>query len=333
MPLFYHNNFILSILKFKLNSFVNILFMLYNTIVSKTKKIIIISSVVGGTILILIACLLLVFFFKPDQGEKLQVENISNHIYISAPYAEEKTYNFKFTNGDEIKTFNSVSRQFDITELLWNGELSFGTQYNISYCLVEKSGILAGEYSDSIEYTPTIKLDAPVVNFDDLTCTISWQQVRGAEFYNLYYFDGDQLVSLDVDDTSFDLSLIKGGERQVYVTSNSNQSFFFESENSNIISTTVIHKLLPFINAYIDQFYNIHILSTESVEGVDVFVSDQMYYVDKNDFESIKTNEGYEIIFSAQLFYNDNVQIKVRPSQNIFNVYEDELTLVTKSSI
>lgn len=333
MSIFYHSNIILSILKIKLNSFVNILFMLYNNIVSKRKKIIITLSVVIGAILILVASLLLVFLLKPDKGEQLRVDTINNRIYISAQQEDERTYVFKFANGDEVKTFDSASSQFDITELLWSGELSFGTSYEISYCLVEPSGILAGEFSEPILYTPVIRLDAPVVSFNEETFLISWETVRGAEFYNIYYYDGSDLIASQVEGTSFDLTQIKGGDRQVFVTSSSNQSFFYESELSNVISTTITHTLAPFDNAFIDENYDLHIITIDNIDGVDVLVGEQKYFVSKNDFVITKTQTGYEIIFSAKSFYKPGQQIKVMPHADEFNIYTSEPTIVTDAII
>lgn len=303
--------------------------MLYNNIVSKTKKIIITSCVIGGAILILVACLLLVFLLKPNQGEALKVETVGNHIIVSAQPEEERTYRFRFANGDEVKTFDSTSSQFDITELLWNGELSFGASYQVSYCLIEPTGILAGEFSEEITYVPVMRLDAPVVSLDEQTFSLSWQAVRGADHYIIYYYDGENLIATQVEETNFDLTQIKGGERQVFVTSASNQAFFYESELSNVISATITHTLVEFDSAYIDENYVLHIVTTEQPQGIDISVNGQQYYVGEGDFDISATQTGYEITFSAALFYQPGADIQVSPHPDLYNIFIGESTVVS----
>ena len=306
--------------------------MLYNTIVSKTKKIIISCSVIGGAILILVACLLLVFLLKPKQGAELEAKTVGNHIYICTQPEQERTFKFKFVGDGVEKVFDSVSSQFDITELLWSGELSFGTEYQISYCLVEPTGILAGEFSEEISFVPTIRLDAPTITLDEQGSTISWQEVRGAEYYVLYYNDGGNTISCKVEGTSFDVSQIKGGERQIYVTSSSDQTYFYESEMSNVISCTVEHQIAEFESAYIDEQLNLHIIAAEIPPAITMFVGKTEYTVEMQQCQVVALPQGYEIEFSVKLVYGGG-EITVCPKGDDFNIFSGEPTTVSENNL
>lgn len=302
--------------------------MLYNTIVSKTKKIIISVSVVSVAIILSVVSLLLVYLYKPKPAEGLQIKTQGSQIYVCVEPVEERTYKFKFVNGEEEKVFDSVSSQFDITNLLWSGELSFGTDYQISFCLVEPTGILDGEYSKAIIYTPTIRLQAPTVNVSEQN-VLSWESVQGADYYNLYYYDAEELVKIKVEQTSFDLTQIKGGERKVYVTSNSNQSFFFESNPSNVIESTVIHNIAAFEEAFIDQTYTLHIISPEKIDGVELVVGEEVFTVTQQNLTIEEYDGKFEITFSVNQIFKPGLEITVKPLGNDFNTYSGEPTLVS----
>ena len=303
--------------------------MLYNTSVSKKKKIIITVSVLVCAAIIMLTSLLLVFLLKPDSAKGVIIEARDYQVFVKTDIVEEnRTYRFKFTSNGESKEINSDSHVLEITDLLWNGELQLGKEYRVSVCLVEPSGILAGDYSNESVFTPSLKLKSPVISYNEQECKISWEAVQGADFYNVCYIDGTELVKEQTTELSFGLTKLKGGERNVFVTASSVSSYLKESDNSNFVNVTITHTLQAFSRATIDHEHFVSIISPEKVDGIVVVTGSDNKRLVITEFETIKTVNGYELFFSADSFYKSGEAIYVMPKADQFNIFLGQPTLV-----
>lgn len=305
--------------------------MLYNISVSKRKKIIISVSVLLSAAVILTACLLLVFLLKPKPAERVFVEAGDYQIFVKTDASEQNhSYRFKFAFGEEEFVVDSQSHILDVTEHVWNGKLKLGTSYRVSVCLVEPSGVLAGNYSRETVLTPRLKLKSPTVTFSEEDVRISWQAVRGADFYNIYYSTQNGLAQEKTASLSFDLSRIIGGKHNIFVTAGSANTFLKESDKSNTITATITHTLSEFTAAYIDQDYVVHITSPEKVPAI--VLRDLQSGIDFTieEFDVIKEGESFVISFSAAGVYSQDKTFTVRPLGDAWNVFNGKATVLEK---
>lgn len=335
---------ILSILKIKLNSFVNFFTLLYNTDVEekekntkKTKKskknkksIIILILVTVGIVLALTACLLAVFLSIPKNGEEIQILSYDHQVFVKTDVKEkERTYRFKFECESDMVEIDSDSNVLDITQKLYDDELHLGTTYDVSVCLVEPAGILAGEYGKVKTFTPTLSLRAPEISLNaEDGKTLSWQAVEHADYYTVCYYNVSTLEKVTVSGTEFDITSLLGGERQIFVTSHSNRKGLNESEKSNAVEATIVHGLQNFVRATVDrQTKQVNIVSAENVGGI--VLTDVKNGCDYRivNFTSVKTTEGYAISFNIGLiFVEEDQTFLVRPLDDVYNIFTGEAT-------
>lgn len=344
--IFYHSSIILSILIFKLNSFVNFFALLYNIVVkekekntnkaenaskkpSKNRKLLmILIPVIVGVVLVLTACLLAVFLSKPGQAGEVEIKSYDRQVFVKTKVEEDqRTYRFKFTANGKSVVISSESNMLEITQALLDDKLHLGTTYDVQVCYVDPSGILAGDYGKATSFTPTLRLANPVITLSEEDGkTISWQSVEYADFYNVCYYDGSMLEKIKTTQTSFDLSAIKGGQRQVFVTSDSNRTGLRESEKSNIVSLNVTHQMKAFTSGTVDKVTKrVSIISPESVDGI--VLTDLLNNLEYNivDFTTAKSADRYVITFSINLIYtNDDQTFSVKPLADEHNLFSGE---------
>ena len=134
------------------------------------------------------------------------------------------------------------------------------------------------------------------------------------------------LEKIKTTQTSFDLSAIKGGQRQVFVTSASNRTGLRESEKSNIVSLNVRHQMKAFTSGTVDKVTKrVSIISPESVDGI--VLTDLLNNLEYNivDFTTAKSADRYVITFSINLIYtNDDQTFSVKPLADEHNLFSGE---------
>lgn len=300
-------------------------------IVSKKKKIIIGVSVgisVAVALIVIILCLVLL---KPNQGKNLEIVDAGQQIFVQAEDAgEDYTYRFKFVQNDNETTFDSSTRTLDLTEKLWNGELKLGLQYKISVCYVDSAGVLSGDYSEEISYTFKLKLASPTISING--SVISWEEVRGADFYTIRYAVGNEILSIETDVTSFDLSKLPGGERTVFVTSGSKSNGLIESDSSNQITTVVNHSYQEFEYAYLDlKTFVLTIVASEKVGAVKIrdnlgneYIADNLIYESSHAVWNIKID--------VKGIYKTGTTLTVQPEEDEFNSFSGKATTVVNQA-
>ncbi len=300
-------------------------------IVSKKKKIIIGVSVgisVAVALIVIILCLVLL---KPNQGKNLEIVDAGQQIFVQAEDAgEDYTYRFKFVQNDNETTFDSSTRTLDLTEKLWNGELKLGLQYKISVCYVDSAGVLSGDYSEEISYTFKLKLASPTISING--SVISWEEVRGADFYTIRYAVGNEILSIETDVTSFDLSKLPGGERTVFVTSGSKSNGLIESDSSNQITTVVNHSYQEFEYAYLDlKTFVLTIVASEKVGAVKIrdnlgneYIADNLIY---ESFHAV-----WNIKIDVKGIYKTGTTLTVQPEEDEFNSFSGKATTVVNQA-
>ena len=304
---------------------------MYNMIVSKKKKIIIGVSVGVSVAVALIVIILCLVLLKPNQGKNLEIVDAGQQIFVQAEDAgEDYTYRFKFVQNDNETTFDSSTRTLDLTEKLWNGELKLGLQYKISVCYVDSAGVLSGDYSEEISYTFKLKLASPTISING--SVISWEEVRGADFYTIRYAVGNEILSVETDVTSFDLSQLPGGERTVFVTSGSKSSGLIESDSSNQITTVVNHSYQEFEYAYLDlKTFVLTIVASEKVGAVKIRDNLRNEYIADNlIYES--SHAGWNIKIDVKGIYKTGTTLTVQPEEDEFNSFSGKATTVVNQA-
>ncbi len=243
--------------------------MLYNTIMTKKKKIIISVSVVSAVVLIVTAILLLVFLLKPKRANEVTINASDYQILVETQRAEgERTYRFKFVTAGQTKEISSDSHILDITPYLWDDTLHLGSEYQVSVCLVEKAGVLAGDYGKSTTFTPKIRLHSPgEIKYDAQANLISWDEVKGADGYEVRYIDKGETEKLPTTSTNMDLALIMGGERNIYVVAVSNRDGLLESDSSTI-HLTLDHEIAEITSAVINNQKYLVLKSKDKIKQV-----------------------------------------------------------------
>ena len=294
---------------------------MYNNIVSKKNKIIIIVSAISVVIIATVVLILCLIVFKPETGKKVNVLSVGDKIYVQADEAEDDcTYRFRFQNGDTEKFYDSNTRTLDITEQIWQGYIAVGQPYNISVCYIDSGGVLTGNYGESLSHTFVLKLSSPNVSLEGNQ--ISWEAVRGAEFYTIYYPYGDQIISVTTDLLTYDLSDLHGGTRTVSVTSCSTNVNYRESESSNIITLLVEHELFEFVSSSLNQqTFELTIIGKEYFENAVLVDKDENEFILKN-LDCKKSGSSYIVNVNVRAYFKPNTQYSVKPyayEHNTFN--------------
>lgn len=301
---------------------------MYNNIVSKKNKIIIIVSAISVVIIATVVLILCLIVFKPETGKKVNVLSVGDKIYVQADEAEDDcTYRFRFQNGETEKFYDSNARTLDITEQIWQGYIAVGQPYNISVCYIDSGGVLTGDYGEAISHTFSLKLSTPNVSLEGNQ--ISWEAVRGAEFYTIYYPYGDKIISVTTDLLTFDLSTIHGGNRMVSVTSCSTNVNYRESEPSNIITLLVEHELFEFVSSSLNQqTFELTIIGKEYFENAVLTDKDGDEFI-LRDLNCSKSGSYYIASVNIRAYFNQNNQYFVKPLADEYNLFNGQAISVS----
>lgn len=294
---------------------------------SKKKKIIIGCSIASVAVIAVIVLVLCLVVFKPDPGRSVQVVLSGEQVYIQAQEAEDDyTYRFRFQqNGNEV-FYDSASRTLDITDELWQGYIALGQPYNISVCYVDSAGVLSGNYGEAISYTFTLQLASPTLQLDGTT--ISWQAVRGADFYTIRYSLDDQIISLTTDLLSYDLSNLHGGVRSISVTSNSASANYRESVSSQPITATIHHELPAFQSASLNtQNLTLTITSSEYFSQA-LLTDDQGQEYLLSGLTCSRLGNTYVSSVVIRSVYSQGRTYFVRPVADSYNSFSGSATTV-----
>lgn len=298
---------------------------MYNNIVSKKKIIIISVSVSVLALMILSVCLFLVFYFKPKPAGNVEAIISAHNIVVKAETADEdRTYKFKFSSDDGELIVDSNSHIKDVTHLFWQGKLKLGKEYSLSVAYVEKTGILAGKYGEPVKFTATLKLDNPQLVLEGNM--LSWQPVQGADGYLLYYNDGKDLIEIQAN-SPFDISQIKGGERQIYVIATSSNEYLTDSDKSQTVSATVYHPISKIAFAYIAWNRKVTIRMNEKVDAFVVKVGEKEYSILTENMEVVFNDNGYTYNFDATFIFTGE-EMTISPMTDEYNSYAYEPTIV-----
>lgn len=295
---------------------------------SKKKKIIIGVSV-GVSLAVIIAVIVLcLVLLRPSEGKNVSVILSGEQIFVQADEADEDyTYRFRFVSNGEERLYDSSSRTLDITEEFWQGNLRLGENYTISVCYVDSAGVLAGDYGEEIISSFALKLASPNVSLADGILT--WDQVRGADYYTIYFSVGDELQSMTTQELSFELSALPGGERSVVVTSCSNNANHIESQPSTQFTATVIHEIPAFNSAFLNPTTCVLTIgSSEKVSAIRVMDNlGGSFLIEQLDYEY--SNGSWLITANMQAIYQSGTTYTVQPEADEFNIYSSSPTRVS----
>lgn len=228
-----------------------------------------------------------------DDGENIYVTTSANDNYAS--------YRFKFTIGEEEIIIDTNKNMLSIEEMLEN-EIIIGETYLISSCYLGENEGNNSEYSVPVEWKVYINLQKTILSYNEEADKLVWQEVENADFYTLNYNDKEDVRSIIVEETSYDLSSIPGGEREFYVIAFSYNENYKSSKSSNKVEIPggVIHKFKEFNSVEFDK--TTCVLTIYSYENLNTFC----VYIDEDNYEVNIFDVYYDIekelyVFSVDL--------------------------------
>lgn len=303
---------------------------MYNTTMSKInkkQKIIIISVVSALLVITAIILFLCLFVFKPKSAPSVEVILAGEQVFVKVDESEKDyAYRFRFQENNNEVCYDSSTSVLNITEELWQENLKIGVQYNISVCYIDSGGVLCGDYSQPIEYTFNIKLSSPVLSLNENI--LSWEEVRGADYYNVSYYFIDRTFNISTSTLQFDLTTIPGGKYNVNVTSCSNKENFQQSQESQI-TVELNHNLMPFLSATINpQTFILTVDGNEYIPAIRLTDDVGNSYLLK-DFSIEKSSNGWRYRIDVKAIYVSGRIYYVSPEPFEFNSYQGQTTKVS----
>lgn len=303
-----------------------------NTTQKRSKIFIIILSVILAIIAagaIAISFMLNYNTFSPD---KPVVLDDGQNIYISTTMNDNyKGYRFKFIDeNDKEIIIDSKNNQISVNELL-EKQIVLGKTYKVSICYLAENVGNNSEYSNAISWKCQNYLSAPVVEYNEETSVLSWQDVVGADFYRIYISGEEQYI--ETIENSYDLKSVEGGVKSLNVVSYSNDENYLTSNKSNTVNFTLIHYLEPFTS--IDFNAETKVITAKSNSNytkIDIYLDGRV--VEANAFQFEKSGEEYIYTIDITTIYNGEESIGIAPSDiDEYNVYEGVIIYYTPENL
>ncbi len=294
-----------------------------------------------------------VFLFIINYGVKVPdavtVYTDSSKTYIQATLNENSNgYIFKFNDGENEIKYETKNNLLCADNLIDNGTLSLGTNYDISVCY--KNDYENG-YSNFSKATPWlasqflatpylyVMQDYDFENDKIYDVALLWDYVENADRYVVYYSCGNEILTYETMHTEVDLSLLEGGEHNFYVVATSKQDKYINSSNSNAVIATVYHDVLPFATAVFDKTTKQLIITTfEDVNDVEVWLGTNEldgawhhypYFEGSTTFTKLQVNTTYQFTIKINAYLETQTYIAVRPKVSGYNVYTSAPLLAT----
>jgi len=255
---------------------------------------------------------------KEDAGKIVMTASSKNNGY---------GYTFKFKGEDTIY-ITSDFNFLEVNDEVINKGIELGKEYEVSYCV---NGELEGansDYSKAVKWTAKQYLQAPTISVED--DKLVWNKVKNAEYYVISYYILDELNTYRVNTNECELSLLKGGDYNIYVTSNSSKSYFLGSEKSNVIENKKVTHEIP---AFSTLEFNLTtktllIYSAESISKINIYLGNSKDAVIEYVFTTTKilaVDDMYKIECDLDLIYSNETYIGASPFAEGVNSFNGEI--------
>lgn len=251
-----------------------------------------------------------------DDGQNIYITSSLNDNY--------KGYRFEFkeNSGKEI-IIDSDSNQLSCEELFEN-KLVLGKTYDIRVCYLAENVGNNSEYSKKISWKFQTYLETPEMSFSISSSTLNWTEVENADFYRVYVSGQEEYFETEA--TTFDLSVLQGGEKTVSVTSHSNNENYLTANKSNSLDISLIKYIKPF--NYINFNQGTKVLTAKSKEEyqkINVYLNAHCY--ECNYFKVEKIEEDFVYTIDLNLIYSNEESIGICPTSiDEYNIYNSGIT-------
>ncbi len=232
------------------------------------------------------------------------------NIFLTAPINDSyEGYRFKFEYKEDKIILDSSVNIISTASVIEKGA-KLGQTYDVSVCYLGKKAGNNSEFSQKIKWTCSIYLNAPNIVYDNETNFITWQDVENADYYQV--FVNGIADPYKVEETSFDLKEIDGGERTIYVVAYSEQNGYLTSRASNIVEVEVIKILKGFSSISFDYTDKVvTAISEERYESVELLIGSSRYEI--KQFSVVEEEDTFVYKISIDKIYNNEDLIGILP--------------------
>lgn len=291
---------------------------------NKILRIVIISVLV----IVAIGGITTAFLFNYNNEVPNAVEIYQNdeETFISAKAnTSYKGYKFVLSEGENEIVVESQSNVITLSKCLEEGAM-LGKTYKVKVCYLGENANNNSQFSKEIEWKLQGILIAPEIKYSQDENMITWKQVSNADYYMVYYNDG-QVKSVKVSENAFSLENVKTGERNFYVVAYSDFDYYKESKSSNVLDIIVRKEIKAFSSIDFNH-ENCHLIlkNQDDLQNIIVYLDDQSYTC----YKIIKTFDEEENIFiyeiDLSLLYKSQTKIGAKPDNiDEFNIYSGEI--------
>lgn len=177
------------------------------------------------------------YWFSTDPNYKPTIDK-NDYDFSKIPLTVKTNDNVLTYTGNALKPDVTVSN--DGTDLIKDKDytITYSENTNVGYGSYTLKGI--GDYNGSKSYNFTIKPNSTEIksikNSKSKSVTLSWNSVKGAKYYNVYYTSGSKPKTLKVNGTSTTVKkLNKNVSYKFYVVANYDSKVFSDNSKTKTI--------------------------------------------------------------------------------------------------
>lgn len=293
---------------------------------SKKQKILIICISVLFSILavggITMAFLLGYNNFQPPKPAIMQTDE---DIFISMQANDNfKAYRFIFQSEDEEIVIDSTVNVISSNDFLSNGG-TLGKQFSISCQYIAENEKNNSKISQSETWLAKSVLAKPQITIDITNNSLSWTKVKNADYYMVYYNDGD-LKSTQVSTNVLSLNQLPVGNRNIFVVACSLNSNYFSSKSSNQIDVTVKHSYSQFAQATFTKSTKMLVVQGyDDLDAIEVGIGGNQYTA--TQFTKSNDGEIYTYQIDLKAIYIEDASVSAKPlATDEFHVFVGQAT-------
>ena len=290
---------------------------------SKSKLLFIILGAIAG--ILAIAGVAIAFSVNYDDIAPAKVEVIDNgeEIFFKSDLNENyHGYRFFFKTDKESFVFDSESNILPLRSL--GDKMEIGSSYQISSCFLGDNEGGNSKFSEEISWRSYDYLEKIEISFDSANNILSWNEVKNADYYKVYYKDIIYRIENPLS-TSFDVSSLQGGEYTFKVVACSN-AVNHKPSKSNELKVTYTKNFRQFESVVFDKnSCSLIITASEKLSMIRVRLNNSNYNMENPSY----IEDGEKIVYTISLkaLYNDQSQIGASPvSIDEYNKYSGTIT-------
>lgn len=306
-----------------------------NQVGSRDKKKVLQISIgivagLGIVVAIILAFLLNYNVSSPNQVEILK--DVKTYFSVNANN-NYKGYRFVFEGDGDKVIVDSPKNIIILDEDIKSQDLKVGVKYSVYACYLGETEGANSDYSKPVSWTYYYQLSAPVISYEEKTNIISWPEVEYAKKYVIHIIDKSNLskeLPIEQTQTSFDLNLIDGGEKEIYVYAFSDNEYVEQSKVSNILNITFVKSFKNILEASYDiSSSTLTFVSSQKIDKIDLKIdSAELFYINTDLLDSSQGVYTYKAIIN-NLAVSKLSNMTVSPSSYGYNVFNGTATTVT----